>query len=128
MSEQTKARRRTERRPAAEWVTLAVSVAIVAGLIGLVSLQFGPDREVQIEVTARTAEARETAGLHYLPIDVVNRGDRTALDVVVRVASGEETVDVAFDVIWGGGSVEARVVLRSPPRAVEARALSFRVP
>jgi uncharacterized protein (TIGR02588 family) len=128
VKEITKAKRRTERRPAAEWATLIVSAAVVVGLIALVALQFGANGEVRIEVAPRIEDVREAGGLHYLPLEIANRGGPTALDVIVRVTSGEETVEIAIDILAGGGSEEVMAVFRSRPTQVDARVVSFRSP
>ncbi len=128
MRDVPKAKRRTERRLAAEWTTLIVSVAIVVGLIALVALQFRTDGEVRIDVAPRIEDVREAGGLHYLPLEIANRGGPTALDVIVRVTSGDETVEIAIDILAGGGSDEVIAVFRVRPTQVDARVVSFRVP
>lgn len=123
-----KSQRNTERRPAAEWATIAISLAVVLGLIGLVALQFRSDGQVRISVSPRMEELREADGLHYLTLEVRNDGGSTALDVVVRVTSGDETIEISLDTLAGGGSDEVVAVFRSRPTQVEAGVISFRLP
>lgn len=128
MKEGQKQQRRSERRPAAEWVTLIVSLAVVLGLIGLVALQFRSDGQVRIAVSPRMEEMWEADGLHYLPLEVTNTGGPTALDVVVRVKSGDEEIEISLDILAGGGADRVVAVFQTRPTTVDASVLSFRVP
>ncbi|MDP8949629.1 MAG: TIGR02588 family protein [Actinomycetota bacterium] len=72
----------------AEWTTLGISVVVLLVLIGLVGYEYftsGTQPPV-IEVRPQVREVREVDGTYYLPVEVINEGERTAEDVKVRVS------------------------------------------
>lgn len=75
-------------RSIAEWTTLGISMAILLIVIGLVGYQhlFGASQAAVIEVTPRLQQVRQEGDAYYLPVDVTNKGDKTAEDVRVEVS------------------------------------------
>lgn len=75
-------------RSVAEWTTLGISVAILLVVIGLVGYQqlFGASQPAAIEVTPRLQQVRQEGGAYYLPVEVTNKGDKTAEDVRIEVS------------------------------------------
>ena len=119
--------RRRPWRDAAELVTLAVSIAVVAALIGAVmyvQLARG-DRLPAIEVRAAVDELRAEGGRFYLPIEIENTGDQAAESVLVvviqRVGEREVEHELLIDYLAGGATADATAVLMEDPRRAGIR-------
>lgn len=133
MSDQpAKRRRRGEGRSAAEWTTLVLSAVVVVALAGLVSAQYlGTQRPAVIEATPRLDALREDAGLFYLPVDIANRGEQAAEEVLVRVTvrngEDEESAELTVPLLAGGGAEEGVTVFRIRPieGGIDARVIAF---
>src|SRR5690606_16898214 len=99
-------------RTPAEWATLAASllVLVAVGVLIVYRQAADPPAEAAFEVRLRREDVREFEGVYYLPLEVINRGDRTAEDVKVRVAmrpagaagaSDEEAADLVIRFLAG---------------------------
>ncbi len=110
-----------------------MSVAILVALIALVTYaQFsGTDRPATIAVRSEFEQVRAVDGVYYLPVTVMNSGDRTAEDVHVRLrlsaGAGEpETAEVTFSFLAGGEKANAVAAFRHPPTpATLSHSISF---
>jgi uncharacterized protein (TIGR02588 family) len=107
---------RDQGRSAAEWVTLSVSIAIIAVLVGLVITVylFGGDEPATIEVRPLLEEVRHADGTAYLPVEVTNNGDRTAEDVYVQMTlhtDEVEPVTTSFTIRFLAGGEQQRGVV-----------------
>jgi uncharacterized protein (TIGR02588 family) len=123
-------------RSAAEWTTLAISLAIVLGLVGLLvadEVTRGSAPPI-IEVSPQLDAVRSAGGAYYLPIAVVNRGDLPAQDVQVQVflADGQGAKEFAsfrIDFLAGGESRDVVVAFgQDPARATLTNVVGFREP
>jgi uncharacterized protein (TIGR02588 family) len=120
-------------RSTAEWVTVAVSCALVAGLVGLILYLHaaGGSAPAALEARPLAEAARPVDGRFHLPIEVQNRGAAAAEGVRVRVADGSgEDVEIDVDRLAGGATARAVVILSSDPRRAPPRAevVAFREP
>ena len=121
-------------RTAAEWITLAVSAALILAVAGLVTYLTvaGGDRPPVVVATPLTDAIRHEDGRSYLPVEVENRGDQTAQDVVIRAelatAGAVETVEFTIDFLAGGGVAEGTVAFATDPTtgALTVGVASFR--
>ena len=116
--------RRRPERDVAEIVTLVVSVAVVAALIGgvvFVQLARG-ERPPALEATVSLDGTRAEGGRYYLPIEIGNRGDQAAEAVLVVVVQrvGERDVEheLVIDYLAGRATAKATAVLAEDPRRV----------
>lgn len=121
-----RARRRAP-RDFAEVVTLIVSIAVVAALVGgvlYVQLARG-DRLPSIEARALLEDVRAEGTRYYLPVEVENTGDQTAEAVVVvvmqKVGDREVEHELVIDYLPGRGTADASAVLTEDPRRAEVR-------
>lgn len=117
--------RRRARRDVAEIVTLVLSIAVLAALVGgvlYVQLARG-DALPAIEARALLEEVRAEGGRYYLPVEIENTGDQAAEDVLVIVIQGvgEEEVEheLLIDYLAGNGTADATAVLAEDPRSAE---------
>ncbi len=76
-------------RKFAEWVTMGVSVLVVAGVAGVLGYQAMREKHafVPIELTPLPDQVREVNGQSILPLEVKNRGGRTLQGFKARVTS-----------------------------------------
>ena len=91
-----------EVRSIAEWVTLIVSVAVLAGMFAIVTYLYvaGDDDPVIIRTEAELNQIRVSQEAFYLPVSVFNDGDATAGDVQIQaeLKIGENSETSAFSI------------------------------
>lgn len=113
-------------RTSAERITLTTSLLILVGIIGLAawtSSRTGNDPP-SIEVTTHLEDIRESAGVYYLPISILNSGGQTAQDVTISaeltaVDGTVEDAEVTITFLAGGEQERAEIVFTSDPREGE---------
>jgi uncharacterized protein (TIGR02588 family) len=113
-------------RSAAEWTTLAVSIAIILGLLALVTYvsMTGGDEPPIVEARPLSAEMRHEGESYYLPVAVTNRGGHTAAEVVVQAElagrdGSSQASEFTLDFLAGGETREGTVVFATDPLAGE---------
>ena len=130
--------RRSRRRRLAEWVSLGISVLLIAALAGYLVLEAVRSRSpyVPVEVRIELDQAHRTAGRFILPVTVKNLGNHTLRDVRVVIAlrpgsGGGENKSQDFDIDYLGERAEQRlfVYLDEDPQTltIEARAAQYRL-
>ena len=113
--------RLARKRSLPEWVSLGISIAMLASVVGLVLHQHGARSEpAAIEVRPRLDRVRQAGGAYYLPLEIANTGGQTAEEVVVEVElappRGErERAEVTVRFLAGGGTHRATAVFRADP-------------
>lgn len=121
----------------AEWITLGVSAAVVLVLIGLIGYEYFTSgaRPPVIEARPLVGEVRQAGGAYYLPLEVANRGERTAEDVKVRVYLASDNGDressqLSIGFLAGGDAEQEVVVFQGNPSkgSLGVDVLSFRKP
>lgn len=104
------ARKGSDERPprtAAEWVSFAVSGALLAVLVAVIAMQIPGEHTPPALTVTRAGAIREAGGSFYVPVDVENAGDETAQNVQVlaslKTSDGEEVIgDQVVDFLAGG--------------------------
>ncbi|MBW3633075.1 MAG: TIGR02588 family protein [Chloroflexi bacterium] len=111
-------------RSVAEWTTLAIGAFLILALVGLVTYLYvsGNNRPPVVEAMPLAREIRRAEGVYYVPIEVTNRGGRTAEDVVIQaeLSTGEgapEVTEFTIDFLAGDETAEGTVVFVSDPSA-----------
>ncbi len=123
-------------RSPAEWTTLGVVLLILTGLVGLlIWYAVRPTTEAAFQVTVETSAIAEREGRFYVPLRILNTGDMTAEDVVVRVevqrdGQPSEEAEVTLTFVAGGEEAQAVVIFKDDPRSgtIEAGASSYLIP
>jgi uncharacterized protein (TIGR02588 family) len=127
----------TSGRTVAEWTTLGVSLAILGVLFAAITWLWleADSRPATVEVTPFLDAARQDGDVWYLPVEVTNRGDNTAEDVIVEAEldTGEEdpeTAEITFTFLAAGETARGTVVLTSDPNSANltVRPVSFKEP
>lgn len=124
-------------RSIAEWATLGISVAILLIVIGLVSYQhlLGGSQSAAIEVNPQLQQVRQEGDAYYLPVEVINKGDKTAEDVRVEVSllsegSREMSAQLRITFLAGHETSRGTAVFGKDPRegALTTEVMSYLQP
>jgi uncharacterized protein (TIGR02588 family) len=119
-------------RTKAEWVSMIISIVLVAGVVGVViALWLSPSKTpARFRIDRRAI--RTEAGHYYLPITVTNEGDTTGAQVTVegrlKVAGNEQTSATTFDFVPAHSNVEGVLIFDSEPTSAELRVVSYQQP
>jgi len=110
-------------RTTAEWATFAVSLVVLAIFIGLVTRELLAGDDPPAPVATQSGPAREEDGTFFVPVEVVNHGDRTAAEVQVSAeltVDGSTTAgDQVLNFLGGGESRELSFAFQIDPAAGE---------
>ena len=108
-------------RTTAEWVSLGLSLAIVATMAGLVIYAEVTRSHAPaiIDIQPQTEAVREANGSYYLPVEISNIGGETveALDIALTLAGADaaETAQVAVAFLAAGETVRTVAVFGQDP-------------
>ena len=111
-------------------ITFSLSLAVVLGLVALVSYQhFARGSEPPtIEVTPQLDAVRRAGDAYYVPVEIKNRGGRTAADlrvqVTLRPSQGEQQEPAELLILFlpAGGTAHGTVVFHEQPSQERLRA------
>lgn len=123
-----------ERRTTAEWVSLGITVLLLASVVGAVIGLWVTSSDDPPRFRVAVGAGRFHEGRYYLPFSVVNDGKRTAAQVAVegrvRVEGREETATTVFSYIASHAKAEGVFVFSDvkEPTNVEVRVVSFQRP
>jgi uncharacterized protein (TIGR02588 family) len=113
-------------RSAAEWTTLAVSIVLILGLLALVTYVYigGGNEPPIVEARPLLDEIRHEGESYYLPVEVTNRGGRTAEEVLIMAElagsdGSAEQSEFTLDFLAGGETREGTAVFATDPSAGE---------
>jgi uncharacterized protein (TIGR02588 family) len=128
---------RARHRRLAEWVSLGVSVLLIAALAGYLIFEGFRSRSpfVPVEVRIELDQAQRSAGRFILPVTVRNLGNHTLRDVRVVIEHGSpadpEKRGQDFDIDYLGERSEQRLFLYldEDPKSLSigARAAQYRL-
>jgi uncharacterized protein (TIGR02588 family) len=119
-------------RAKAEWVSLFISILLLAGVIGaVIALWLRPSSNPARFRVDRGA-IRNEAGYYYLPIKITNEGDATGAQVTVegrlKVSNQEEVSATTFDFIPTRSSAEGILIFNTEPSSALVRVVSYQQP
>lgn len=119
-------------RTTAELVSMIISIALLAGVVGaVIVLWLSPSNEPARFRIDRKA-IRNEVGHYYLPITVTNEGDATGAQVTVEGRLGgsadEQTSATTFDFIPAHSSVEGVLIFDTEPTSAALRVVSYQRP
>ena len=119
-------------RTTAKRVSLAISITLLAGVIGIVLALWVSTSNEPARFQVSRGVIRNEVGFYYLPITVTNAGSETGAEVTVegklKQASNSETASTTFDFIPGQSSVEGVLVFSQEPTAAEVHVTSYQQP
>jgi uncharacterized protein (TIGR02588 family) len=123
------AKDRPAARKLAEWVTMGLSVLVVAGVAGVLGYQATREKHafVPAEMTPLLEEVREVNGQYILPLEVKNRGRRTLHGFKARVTSHPaqgppEEREFEIDYLGEGATQKTYLYFDRHPRDLRVRA------
>lgn len=107
-------------RGGAEWVTFSISTAIVGVVVALLAVQALSTDEPAAPVAEVDPSAASAVGqVFHVPVDVVNDGDRAAVNVQVlaelTVPDGVESSDQTVDFLGAGETERLVFVFTTDP-------------
>lgn len=119
-------------RAGAEWVSLIISILLLAGIVATVLALWLNSSDTQARFRVERGAARNEAGHYYLPIKVTNEGDTTGAQVTVegklKVNDKEESASTTFDFIPARSSAEGILIFITDPVSAEVRVVSYQRP
>ncbi|HVE94381.1 MAG TPA: hypothetical protein VNB24_05625 [Acidimicrobiales bacterium] len=111
-------------RSSAEWVTFAISLLLLSGVVAMIAIQIPGEHLPPAPTVRQAGPVRATGGSFFVPVEVSNDGDDTAQNVQVLAtytsADGTETIaDQVVDFLAGGETEELEFVFDEDPREGE---------
>ena len=121
-------------RTAAEWVTFAVSAAILLVVVGLIATQAAGSDRPALPRVLKTGPVERHGDRFVVPVEVRNDGGATAeaVQVTAELTIGEETVeaDQTVEFLAQGETAEVAFVFEEDPAGGElkVRVTGYTVP
>jgi uncharacterized protein (TIGR02588 family) len=119
-------------RTRAEWVSLIISILLLAGVVGMVVSLWLSSSNRPARFRVDRGAIRNEAGHYYLPIRITNEGGTTGAQVTVegkiKGAEGEESASTTFDFIPARSSAEGILIFSGEPGSAEVRVTSYQQP
>ena len=122
------------KRTTAEWVTFAISCAVLLVVVGLVVLEMAAPNDPPAPTATQAGPVRASDNHFFVPVEVVNDGDATAANVQVTAElvigtqsySGDQTIDF----LGGGERAELAFSFDQDPAQgeLDIRVSSYAVP
>jgi uncharacterized protein (TIGR02588 family) len=115
-----------------ELISLIISIALVAGVVGLVFAAWLNPSKTPARFRIDRGAIRNAGSQYYLPITITNEGDSTGAEVTVegRVigSSNEQVSATTFDFIPAHSSVEGILIFDTEPTSAQLRVVSYQQP
>lgn len=119
-------------RTKAEWVSMIISIVLLAGVVGVVIALWLSSSKEPARFRIDRSAIRNEVGHYYLPITVTNEGDATGAQVTVegrlRGSGNEQTSATTFDFIPAHSSVEGVLIFDTEPTSAELRVVGYQQP
>lgn len=119
-------------RTPAEWVSLAVSLLLLACVVGAILWLWAEEPTGPPRFEVERAAARAEAGLFHLPVAVKNVGGEAAGQVRLegRLVTGgrEERPAATIDFLPVGAREEVVLIFRGDPSGASVEVVSYRRP
>lgn len=119
-------------RNQAEWISLSISLTLLAGVVGtVISLWLHPSLK-PAEFTVKRGQVRTSNNQYYLPVTIKNEGDATATQVTVEgtleTANTQETATTTFDFVPARSDAESVLIFNQEPTTASVRVVSYQEP
>ena len=119
-------------RTVAEWVSLSVSLLLVASIVGVIVWLWATEPQGPARFTVERGAVRREAGRFYLPVAVTNAGGEAVEQVRVegRPANGlqYERPSTTIDFLPVRAREEVVLVFRSDPAGASVEVVSYQRP
>lgn len=119
-------------RTKAEWVSLLISLLLLAGVVGTVIALWLRPADNPPRFRIERGQVRNDAEHYYLPVTVINDGDATGAQVTIagtlRGINAEETANTTFDFVPARSRVAGVLVFSSEPTVAAVRVVSYQQP
>lgn len=116
-------------RNRAEWVSLGISLTLLAGVVGTVVSAWLNPSLTPAEFTVEHGQVRAANGHYYLPITIKNEGDATAAQVTVEGSlQTEEVTTTTFDFVPAQSDADGVLIFSQEPSGATVRVISYQEP
>ena len=119
-------------RTFAEWVSLSVSLLLLAGIVGVIVWLWAAEPKGQPRFTIERGAARQEGGLFHVPVAVTNAGGEAVAQVRVegRQAEGlrEERPATTINFLPVRAREEVVLIFRSDPSEASVEVVSYQRP
>jgi len=119
-------------RTFAEWVSLAVSLLLLAGVVGVILWLWASEPEGPPRFAVERGAVRREAGLFHLAVAVTNVGGGAAGQVRVEGrlggAGGEERPATTIDFLPVRAREEFVLIFRGDPAGASVEVVSYQLP
>lgn len=122
------------RRTTAEWVSLGITLLLLASVIGAVIWLWVTSSDAPVRFNVAVGEGRIEGDQYYLPFSIVNASEQTAAQVAVegriRVGDKEETATTVFAFVASQEKTEGVLIFGNvrEPTPAQVRVTSFQRP
>jgi uncharacterized protein (TIGR02588 family) len=113
---------------AAEWVSVAISALLLAGVSAMILAFWSGAPATGARFRVERGEAWQDAGRFYVPVAVVNDGDKAAASVVVEGALGEERPSTTIEFLAPDERVRLVLSFGADPAAATVAVASYQDP
>lgn len=126
-----------QERTIAEWITLGLSIVIVASTIGALTWLYivGGEMPPTVTVEPQMNQLRQEDSGYYLPVVVTNEGDTTVSGVTILAEletgpSDPERSEFVISFLAGGATVEGAFIFQTDPTQGEltTTAANYQIP
>lgn len=111
------------------WAARIISVALLLLLSAVLVTEMVREKDpVSFGVSVARPDVRQDNGQWLIPVDVTNRGSRTAQAIVLEITAGDTDTEVDIDML--GAREQRRVVIgaTTPVGTVTHKVVSFETP
>lgn len=119
-------------RTKAEWVSLMISLLLLAGVVGTVITLWLRPADNPPHFRIERGQVRNDAEHYHLPVTVINNGDAAGAQVTIegtlRGTNAAETATTTFDFVPARSRVAGVLVFSSEPTAATVRVVSYQRP
>ncbi|HNR50356.1 MAG: hypothetical protein BWZ01_00836 [Deltaproteobacteria bacterium ADurb.BinA179] len=116
----------------AEWVSLGISLSILAVIVGLVVWFWLSPADRLARFLVREGQTRMEDGLYYVDFTIENIGDETGEKVEVKgsITAGDhkEEASTVFDFVPGRSEEKGVLIFTRPPRGLVITVKSYQKP
>lgn len=111
--------------PALEWIAAGLGLLVVLSALGVLLWHAVSGAGAPASLDIRPGAIARSGDAWRLQVEVRNTGERTAAQVEIEGALGEETASAVIDYVPGHGRREAALVFSERPDAADLRVVGW---
>ena len=115
-------------RTTAEWISLIISILVLACLVGLIGWLWATEGDQPAQFSLEMGEVRQVGQQFYLEVTVRNDGDQAAAAVEVVGTLDDQASNVTLDLLPGHAEQNATLIFDSDPKQAELAVVGYSEP